>query len=514
MHRRAPSADAGTDVGQSSYEELPYPNRAYAETHPDHLATLGRLFGLTPPPVEQCRALELGCAAGGNLIPMALTLPGSHFVGVDLSGRQIAEGRATVAALGLSNVVLKASSLADISSSIGRFDYIIAHGVYSWVEEALREKILAICSENLSPDGIALVSYNTYPGWRARSMVREMMAYHVRRELDPAVRAKQARHFLEELARWIPNPGDPHAHQIRNELEYVRSTTDAHVLHDHLEVVNEPVYYHQFVTRAMAHGLCCFGDAQFGSMAICQPPPLQAVLDRWSSEPLEREQYLDFLCNRQFRSSLLCLDRLSPARAPSPDVVASLRASLGRTRPAQTPHGTATAPIAAELVATWPNSVDFETLLARIARRSDPLPEEGRNFNSERTTLAALLLRGFAQGWCVLHTLDSPLPSKTGTSPLASPLARHQAATAPEVTNLRHWNVELSGFDRLVLRHLDGQRDRKALVDALTEEVVADRFAIQQDGRPVREPHAVRAIIERSLEPSLQRLGASALLMA
>ena len=190
MDSHIPSSNAGTVFRETSYEELPYASQAFAETHPDHLASLARLYGLTPPPVERCRVLELGCAAGGNLIPMAVSLPGSHCVGVDLSRRQIAEGQATVAALGLRNVSLEVLSLADIGSSFGKFDFIVAHGIYSWVEEALREKILAICSQNLSPDGIAVVSYNTHPGWRARSMVREMMAYHIRREVDPEMRAK------------------------------------------------------------------------------------------------------------------------------------------------------------------------------------------------------------------------------------------------------------------------------------------------------------------------------------
>jgi SAM-dependent methyltransferase len=514
MDRPVASADAGTDVGATSYEELPYPSRAFAETHPDHLATLARLFRLTPPPVERCRVLELGCASGGNLIPMALSLPESHFVGVDLSRRQIADGQATVTALGLKNVVLDAMSVADVGLSFGTFDFVVAHGLYSWVDEGLRDKILAICSQNLSPDGIAVVSYNTFPGWRARSMVREMMAYHVRGEAGSAVRASKARHFLEEIARWIPNPGDPHAHQIRNELEYVRSMTDSHLLHEHLEAVNHPVYYHQFVAKALAHGLCCFADAQFGSMAVNQSPQLQAVLDRWSSDPIEREQYFDFLCNRQLRSSLLCRESLSPAGSPSLDAFDSLRASIGRTRPGQISNQSMTASIAAELLAAWPNSVDFETLLDLVARRSNPRPNEDGDRESERTALAAEMLRGFAHGWFALHTYDPPLPIKAGVRPLASPLARLQAESSPKVTNLRHWNVELSAFERLVLRQLDGQRDRSALVDVLTQEVLADRFPIQQDGRPVAEPGAVRAIIERSLEPCLQRLNASVLLLA
>jgi SAM-dependent methyltransferase len=511
MDWHSPDPDARTDVPPTSYDDVTYPGHAFRETHPDHLATLARLFGLAPAPIERCRVLELGCATGGNLIPMALSLPGSEFVGIDLSCRQIAEGQATVAALGLRNVVLEPLSLADIGSSFGVFDFIIAHGVYSWVAEALREKILAICAQNLSPDGIALVSYNTYPGWRARTMVREMMAYHVRQVADPAARAKRARGFLEDLARASPDPGDPHARQIRVELEYARSKSDAQLLHDHLEAINHPVYFHEFTAQAAAHGLRCFADAQFGSMAVNQPASLQGVLDRWSSHQLEREQYFDFLHNRQFRASVLCLDRLSPACTPSHLAVESLPASTGRTRPAQPLHGES-AVVAEELLAAWPNSVGFEVLLDRVTSRSKPRDsDEGRD--AGRTGLAAELLRGFAQGWFELHSYDPPLVSKAGTTPLASPLARRQAATSPVVTNLRHWNIELGRFDRQVLRHLDGQHDRAALVGALTDEIVAGRFSIQQDGRTVRDQESVRAIMERSVEPSLQRLGASVLLL-
>ena len=173
MDWHVPSAEAGTDVRGTSYEEVPYPSRAFAETHPDHLATLARLFGLTPPPVERCRVLELGCAAGSNLIPMALSLPGSHFVGVDLSSRQIAEGQATAAALGLTNVVLEVLNLADVGSGLGRFDFIIAHGVYSWVEEALPRRsspsARTICPRTGSPWSALTPIQDGVPGaWSGR----------------------------------------------------------------------------------------------------------------------------------------------------------------------------------------------------------------------------------------------------------------------------------------------------------------------------------------------------------
>ncbi len=119
------------EVQQSSYEEIPYSSNPFAYTHPDCLSTVGMLYGMNPPPVENCRVLELGCAAGGNLIPMALSLPESKFFGIDLSPRQIAMGQEIVDALGLANIELKAKSIMDVKDNDGPYDYIICHGVYS-----------------------------------------------------------------------------------------------------------------------------------------------------------------------------------------------------------------------------------------------------------------------------------------------------------------------------------------------------------------------------------------------
>lgn len=82
-----------------SYDEVLYPGYAYRQTHPDRLATMATLFGMTPAPVEGCRVLELGCGEGGNLIPMAFGLPRSQFLGIDLAQRPIQKGQAMVEAL-------------------------------------------------------------------------------------------------------------------------------------------------------------------------------------------------------------------------------------------------------------------------------------------------------------------------------------------------------------------------------------------------------------------------------
>ncbi len=128
---------------QHSYDELPYLVRSYAQSAPDRLATLARLHGLITPPVTACRVLELGCAAGGNIIPLAHVLPESTFVGIDAAAQQIAHGRDIVTMLGLQNITLEHMSLLEIADDFGQFDYIIAHGIYSWVPVAVREHLLS-----------------------------------------------------------------------------------------------------------------------------------------------------------------------------------------------------------------------------------------------------------------------------------------------------------------------------------------------------------------------------------
>jgi len=154
------------------YDELPYPVLSYSRTHPAELATLATLHGMRPAPVQSCRVLEVGCARGGNIIPMALGLPGSSFVGIDLSRRQIEEGRRYVERLGLTNLRLEARDLMD-------FD---------------------VCRRQLAPQGVAFISFNAYPGWRAMSAIRDMLLYRVRGIEAPRLRAEKAREFLTLLS--------------------------------------------------------------------------------------------------------------------------------------------------------------------------------------------------------------------------------------------------------------------------------------------------------------------------
>ncbi len=513
----------------SSYDELPYGNNCFPFTHPDHLATLGGLYGIEPPDIARCRVLELGCAGGANLISMAQGLPDAQFAGVDLSARQVAEGRAIIAELELRNIRLEARNIAEVDERFGTFDYIICHGVFSWVPAPVRDKILSISSERLAPNGIAYISYNTYPGWHARGLVRDLMAFHVRRTAPALDRVAKAREFLGELVRVVPDQASAYARILRNEEEFLREVGNPYLYHEHLEETNHPLYFHEFMALAEQKGLRFLSEARTPGLIDNLPDEPRAVLDRWADDETAAEQYLDFLSNRTFRRTLLCHAGQPRNRSASSDRVASLWATTDvfpesssldlvsdaaetfrkRDRSASLSTNKPVVKTALFVLSeAWPRSIHFPALWERVRTAL------GYDESEPAEPLREALLRCYLSNLIELQSLPHRFATEAGERPVASPLARIQARDNERVTNLRHRSVELGAFDRLVLRHLDGTRDRQALLDQVAALVESDEFSIQQNDEPIRDPGRIREILSAELGPCLARLAGSALLTA
>ena len=511
----------------TSYDEVPYADDPYPSSHPGHLATVATLSGLSPAPVERCRALELGCSRGGNLIPMAVGLPGSRFVGIDSSPGQVAAARAVIDALGLENITVEARDVLDVDEEFGTFDYIICHGTYSWVADDVRDKILEVCSRNLAPRGVAYVSYNTYPGWRLRGLVRELMCYHTRRFDRPEDRAAQARALLDFMARSAAPIDRTYGALLAEESEYIRQRPDSYLLHDHLEEVNDPVYFHEFVGRAAAKGLRFVSEVQSNVVALeGLPSPVADGLRRLASDDVELEQFLDFLINRRFRQSVLCHAALTPRRHAQPEDLAKLEVAAPRSdRPLPVPmrnEGLLRGALA-HLAAAWPFGVPWGSL-PRLARTPiGPAPGAGAAASESRDEqdLAADLICCYNLKLVEFRTHKPPYVAEISDRPLASPLARHQAATGNIVTNLRHEAGQLNDFSRIVLRHLDGTHDRSAILRALHQARNEGRLFLSSDSLSpgdvapgVDREEPLERLFGSMLDGCLERLARFALLMS
>jgi methyltransferase-like protein len=513
----------------STYDELPYLNKAFPQTHPDRLATLGRLFGLEPPDLASCRVLELGCASGDNVIPMAMGLPNARFVGIDLSKRQIEQGQRMVSALGLENVELRQYDIADIDSSWGKFDYIISHGIYSWIPAPVRERLLAVCNENLTTNGIAYVSYNTLPGWHMRGMIRDMMIYHSRGFDGASAKVAQARGLLDFLARSAPE-NTPYGMRLREEADSIRKEADAYLFHEHLEENNQAFYFHEFADDAARHGLAFLAEADLTDMLVSKfPAEVAQTLQRVATDIIRMEQYMDFVRNRQFRQTLL-VHRGAPIQRnidgrllPGMLVTSAARPDSERPVLAQGASETFVSPNGAKqmildalskaalvvMAEQWPRCFDFEELYrlsrARLREEIGDAPVE----NDDLKSFGDRMLQGYAARVIELRVTAPRLAFSISERPVASPLARYQLANgATTVTNLRHEAVELPELPRRILMLLDGTRDTEAVATDIVKLGRAGTIGIrEQEGGPaVTDPARLEALLRALVADNLPKL--------
>ena len=562
-------------MDENSYDQVPYPALSYTPTHPDRLALMARLMGMDPAPVEECRVLELGCAVGGNLIPMAHGLPGSRFVGIDNSARQVAEAQASAAALGLQNVDFRHLDILDVGPDLSEFDYIIAHGIYSWVPPAVQAKIFQICRHNLAPQGVAYVSYNTYPGWHMVRIVRDMLLYHTRHIEDPLQRASQARAVLEFFAQATtlsdPATAPPGSDQalaygsflsmyagvVNEKLDGSSGRHATLVLHDEMAEINEPLYFYQFAEEAQRHGLQYLGEADFSGMrgrlptGSDVPPQVAAGLRRLAGDLVELEQAVDFMHNRMFRRTLLCHGAVDLPQRVSPDAVRAFYMT-SRARPASPdpdlfslsrvkfqvasshaegdgPAITTNHPVSKlalhYLAEQWPAPVSFERLLSTARDRwqaAAPQPD-GPTEEVDAEVLAANLLTayGYSNSLVDLYTYLPPFVPEVSERPVASAVARFQVQANTQqpgsslVTNLRHERVTMDSLDSFLLYHLDGSRDRAALLDLLMAGPVAQGvLTVQGEGPMSQDDTQIRAVLAEEVEQKLDWLACAALLVA
>lgn len=300
---------------KSTYDEYTYDSYSYGQTCIDYLCAVAKFHGLDAVNPHNSKVLEIGCAMGGNIIGQAINHPNSQFIGIDLSSEQIAIGKRAIEGIGCKNIKLIEMDICNLISEFGgkiEFDYIICHGIYSWVPDFVRSAILQSCKELLSPNGVAFISYNCYPGWKYVEPLRDFMRFCAVKssgnvaDLESGLNAIKFQKAF--YAKYSPNETSAtHIKNLNTEyIKHIQNYPKSYVAHEYMEICNQPFYFLDFAADANDHGLCYVADATYHFDASFLPEGAISQYFRLSFDDyISANQAYDFLYSIRFRSSIL-----------------------------------------------------------------------------------------------------------------------------------------------------------------------------------------------------------------
>lgn len=464
----------------TSYDELPYPSYTFPKTHPDRLATLATLHGLTPARPSKCRYLELGCGDGTNIVSSASVFADSEFLAIDLSERHIERATKTASELGVINARFLAADIVNVTASdIGQFDYVVAHGLFSWVPDNVRDHVLDLMSECLVENGIGYISYHTYPGCYLRKPGWDLMRLRGSK-IDDSLQKVEAGKQILSFVKSEAAAGTLQSylfHQLHSE---VCARHPENVFHDDLAEFNRPYYFLEFAELINKHGLRFMCEADLGGSNLSQS--VREELEKLTDDPLELEQYIDFIEFATFRMSLICKKSANISTTPQSSAIRGLhvRTNLRLASDVSTINGETTAkfsmPDGRSININHPltKSVLFSLGSANTAA-SEIEDLISSSYGDPGQTFGFLLQ---------LHKMDLidlfSEPPKAATSPGQFPKARNfvrwQAANGCDsMTSIYGVNIR---FDNDLVREmvilLDGSRDRTSIVNDLIEVLRVD----------------------------------------
>ncbi|WP_164724089.1 class I SAM-dependent methyltransferase [Veillonella sp. CHU740] len=399
------------------YADLGYLSQPFPYASAPFLESYARLLGLSPAPASTARILEIGSSYGGNLISQALFYPKATFTGIEIAPTQVSVGKTYIDQLGITNLALLEGDVNESHQHLGTYDYIIAHGFYSWVDQDTKDNFLRLCKEHLGSNGILYMSYNTYPGWHKMDSVRALLEF-ANKDIDTLNHREKVRHGKTIASKLgaLMLEYDTVKTQQASFLQSLRQTLqkqDCYVGHDHLEPVNTPVYFHQCMDHMAEHGFTYLCDCDLNlSFPDVYDETLRTKLhDLAPHDPLAREQYIDFMLNTAFRKSLFTHKGATPKRITETSVAdADFQHSLEQflfTLRIPSEH---LEPIFEELAKRMPISVTDPNHIHESAANtnSDTNPANSSNDNASGTSGNNDHTKSIAKGLANLFQQEGP----------------------------------------------------------------------------------------------------------
>lgn len=486
-----------------NYETIPYIGTVVRNTFPDHLALCSLWCHGLHPPLRRFRLIELGCGDGANLLSLAFYHPESTFIGIDNSRVELNRACEGARCLGLENIRFVQKDVRNLGpADVDPCDYVIAHGLYSWVPEDARDAILTFCRQNLKPSGLAYISYNAQPGWGVRRLVRETLL-RARSVQEAAVedKAERAIEVAVCLLEDLPSRDYAHAVLLAEELERVRDGKPFYVFHEYLADVNEGFWLRDFVGRAHQHGLDYVADAQFCRWEGHVPAELKNALAKRDLDPIEQEEAADLLGNRYFRASILCRSDASHATTSHRELLDEAHIAtalcaesdpfdlqegvterfegqgfIGGGKPEVTLKASITKAAVVLLSAQWPFGMRLQALYDRarelLAANGCEVPDDARQQLSEE------LITLFEAGQIDVRLQEPAFHTEISDFPKAHALARFEAERQEALTTPYHVPLPFEPPALTLVRALDGSQSQAALQHAFGADIVDQTLPI------------------------------------
>lgn len=512
---------ASSSRSNDDNEQIPYVSMPIEASQPSCLAAMVHMYGLTTAPADRARVLELGCASGGNIVPLAARYPTATFAGFDLAATHVANAQTRIDALGLKNITIGQGDLTTLDLKDQTFDAIICHGVFSWVPPATQDAILRICSQHLSANGIVFLSFNVLPGWHQRNIVRDICLQHAASEKSPAARVAKAREILHEIAKSVSTT-TPYGVMLHNEVANLKTLPASYLLGEFLVTENHACTLSQFADRARAFGLSYLGECDLASSSpeTAQPSAAAAIRRLAGPDPISVQNYTDIFSGRTFRRALLV--RTEQARTVTPakaQLLGGLHLSCllrksGRAGEAgfydRFKHLVAAKDASTQSALTllsqrYPSSVPFDELTAlAIGAKS-------------QTNLVEAIYKLASEGAATLYALPLRCNSAPAKQPEVWRLARLEAQSGQNwVTSLHHRAIPINKILSFLVPRMDGSTDTMSLQRDLAAALSCNDLSPPVDMRRTAKPsgaNAHEAIAADYLKRGLDYLAVNALLV-
>jgi len=520
-----------------SYDNYPYESYPFPHARPDYIRSIGMVFGMQPPAIETARILELGCAAGGNIINLAESYPKSYTLGIDLSKVEIEHGQKVIKELGLKNIELKHQSITELDESMEKFDYIICHGVFSWVPDFVRDKILDLSKKLLSQDGIAYISYNTLPGWNMNNTIRDMMLFHSEIFEDVDNKVNQAKLFLNFINESLEGTNTPYANFLKEETEGLRHRDNSYLKHEYLAEENTQFYFRDFAKLAADKGLSYVGEANLPLMYLGNLPEKVSEKLAAIGDIIRTEQYMDFIQNRRFRCTLLTHNNAKLNRNISGEIINKFYLSCSVVPEKPKKEADIANPLESIkffLRGSDENNINTSSpvmkavLYAFIENEGNPLTADEllkaaqkklpsatlENFMQEFSTINGRLL---FTGYMKIFASKPQATAKISSKPKVSGLVRYQVQNlAPNkawVTTQINSVFGLQPHEKYVLEKLDGKHTQDQLIDFVFENFENGNLTASSGENKVEDKAALKELAKQCVIQGLERFRTNYLLI-